>query len=86
MKDDWGSMLFSFVPYKDTGINIMSAPDDIQVLLDDHIVKTTTMKGSPFIAPFETEINEWDLKLVITAFYYCCLVCLVYPSRKDYLH
>ena len=70
MKDDWGSMLFSFVPYKDTGINIMSAPDEIQVLLDDHIVKTTTMKGSPFIAPFETEINEWDLKLVITV-YYC---------------
>jgi hypothetical protein len=32
MKDDWGSMLFSFVPYKDTGINIMSAPDEIQVL------------------------------------------------------
>ncbi|XP_052058680.1 dynein axonemal heavy chain 3-like isoform X1 [Mytilus californianus] len=63
MKDDWESMLFAFVPYKDTGINIMSAPDEIQVLLDDHIVKTTTMKGSPFIAPFETEINEWDLKL-----------------------
>jgi len=36
----------------------------MQVLLDDHIVKATTMKGSPFIAPFEQEINEWDLKLV----------------------
>lgn len=69
MKDDWESMLFAFVPYKDTGINIMSSPDEIQVLLDDHIVKTTTMKGSPFIAPFETEINEWDLKLVCNEFH-----------------
>ncbi len=36
----------------------------LQVLLDDHIVKTTTMKNSPFIGPFETEINAWDQTLV----------------------
>lgn len=35
-----------------------------KVLLDDHIVKATTMKGSPFIAPFEQDINEWDAKMV----------------------
>ena len=64
MKDDWSNMHFNFVPYKDTGINILSAPEDIQVLLDDHIVKTTTMKGSPFIGPFEKEVNEWDNLLV----------------------
>ncbi|XP_069141245.1 dynein axonemal heavy chain 3-like isoform X4 [Argopecten irradians] len=63
MKDDWENMHFGFVPYKDSGINILSAPDEIQVLLDDHIVKTTTMKGSPFIGPFETQINEWDIRL-----------------------
>ncbi|RUS73939.1 hypothetical protein EGW08_018296 [Elysia chlorotica] len=34
-----------------------------KVLLEDHIVKTMTMKGSPFIGPFEEEINQWDLML-----------------------
>ena len=66
MRKDWESMFFTFIPYKETGVSILSAFDDIQVLLDDHIVKATTMKGSPFIAPFEHDINEWDLKLVRT--------------------
>ncbi|XP_052779096.1 dynein axonemal heavy chain 3-like isoform X2 [Mya arenaria] len=63
MKGDWKNMLFTFVPYKDSGISILGAPDDVQVLLDDHIVKTMTMKGSPFIGPFEEEINQWDAML-----------------------
>lgn len=37
---------------------------NLQVLLDDHIVKTMTMKGSPFVVPFEAELKEWESKLV----------------------
>eukprot|EP00062_Callorhinchus_milii_P022724 gi/632980863/ref/XP_007907272.1/ PREDICTED: dynein heavy chain 3, axonemal-like [Callorhinchus milii] len=66
MERDWQRVNFTFVLYKDTGISVLTALDDIQVLLEDHIVKTNTMKGSPFIEPFEKEISAWEAKLWLT--------------------
>uniref|UniRef100_A0A8C2VP56 Dynein axonemal heavy chain 3 n=1 Tax=Chinchilla lanigera TaxID=34839 RepID=A0A8C2VP56_CHILA len=64
MKSDWSNMTFSFVKYRDTDTNILCAIDDIQLLLDDHVIKTQTMCGSPFIKPIETECRKWEEKLV----------------------
>jgi dynein heavy chain, axonemal len=64
MKVEWTDLCFAFIPYRDTGVSILSGVDEVQVLLDDHIVKAQTMRGSPFIKPFEAEILAWEAKLL----------------------
>ena len=39
MKADWQGMTFRVVAYKDTGTYVIGGTDDVQALLDDHIVK-----------------------------------------------
>ncbi|KAI5636077.1 dynein heavy chain and region d6 of dynein motor domain-containing protein [Phthorimaea operculella] len=64
MQAEWEDICFKTSPYKDTGIFILSGLDDIQSILDDHIVKTIGMRGSAFVKPFETEVKAWYEKIV----------------------
>ena len=65
MENDWVPVVFNTAPYRDSGLRILSGVDDIQAMLDDHLVKTQTMRGSPFIKPFTARIKEWERVLVM---------------------
>ncbi|XP_075981520.1 dynein heavy chain at 62B [Anticarsia gemmatalis] len=66
MMAEWTDICFKTSPYKDTGIFILSGLDDIQSVLDDHIVKTIGMRGSAFVKPFESQVKSWYEKITRT--------------------
>ncbi|KAG5868936.1 Dynein heavy chain 1, partial [Gonioctena quinquepunctata] len=63
---EWATNRLDLNPYKDTGTYIMKIPDEIQQMLDDHIVLTQQLSFSPFKGPFEEKIDAWEEKLKIT--------------------
>lgn len=56
MQRDWTDLVFTVNFYKDTGTYVIAGVDEIQLLLDDHVTKTVTIKNSPYIKPFEARI------------------------------
>ncbi|KAF5300254.1 hypothetical protein FQR65_LT09209 [Abscondita terminalis] len=64
MQSEWDAVYFNTSTYKDTGIEILTALDDIQAVLDDHIIKTLTMRGSVFVKPYESLVREWYDKII----------------------
>ena len=57
MKRDWMRVCFTLIPYYST--HILASFEDILSMLDDHLAKTSTMKNSQFIVPFEQEVYMW---------------------------
>ncbi|XP_048509500.1 dynein axonemal heavy chain 3 isoform X1 [Athalia rosae] len=64
MQEEWAEVYFELAPYRETGVHILSVVDDIQMLLDDHILKAQTMRGSPYVKAFEYAMQEWEEKLM----------------------
>ncbi|KAM8930418.1 dynein axonemal heavy chain 12 [Pelodytes ibericus] len=64
MEESWDNISFNTSAYRESGVSILSAVDEIQTTLDDQIVKTQTMRGSTFIKPFEKEIKHWEERLI----------------------
>jgi dynein heavy chain len=63
MKKDWETIAFEVKAYKTTGTYVVGGIDDIITLLDDHLVKTQTMRGSPNIGHILEECKDWERKL-----------------------
>ncbi|XP_068019795.1 dynein axonemal heavy chain 12 isoform X1 [Melanerpes formicivorus] len=66
MQESWDSVSFCTSAYRESGVHILSAVDEIQALVDDQIIKTQTMRGSPFIKAFDEDIREWENRLIQT--------------------
>ncbi|XP_075883238.1 dynein axonemal heavy chain 12 isoform X2 [Nelusetta ayraudi] len=64
MFESWDDITFHHQSYRESDVSILTTLDEIQTLLDDQIVKTQTMRGSPFIKPLENEIKEWEERLL----------------------
>ena len=66
MGDDWMPMEFSCKDHKGSYILEGEAIELITALLDDHIIKAQTMKGSPYAKVFLDQITKWENNLLRT--------------------
>ena len=64
MEKEWEPMNFDTKEYRTSGTRILAGTDEIQMLLDDQIVKTQAMRGSRFIKPFLAQITRWEETLI----------------------
>ena len=60
MESEWVEMFFDPMVYKETGTSILRGLDDVEQLLDDHIVRTQAMRGSRFIGPLKPRVEKWQ--------------------------
>ncbi|KAF2896698.1 hypothetical protein ILUMI_09479, partial [Ignelater luminosus] len=67
MEAEWENNLMELTLYKSTGTYIMKVADEIQQMLDDHLVLTQQISFSPFKGAFSERIDEWEEKLRVTS-------------------
>ncbi|KAH9558616.1 hypothetical protein CY35_06G017100 [Sphagnum magellanicum] len=65
MQNDWMGVDFEYVEWKNTKTNILRGIDDLQMMLDDQLIKTQSMQASPYIGPFQDRVRIWSEKLVM---------------------
>lgn len=64
MKFEWKAVQISLLPYRDSQTCVMKGFDAIQSLLDDHVIRTQTMRGSKYLRCIEHQSRDWESKLL----------------------
>ena len=59
----WEPLNFDVVAYRATGTSVVKVSEEVNSLLDDHIVLTQQFSFSPYKGPFEERISQWEAKL-----------------------
>lgn len=64
MYETWTKVTFNLLNFKDKGnVYIIRGYDEIQAIVDEHIVNTQAMQFSPFKKPYEEAIIKWNTQL-----------------------
>ncbi|KAK2581073.1 hypothetical protein KPH14_006115 [Odynerus spinipes] len=64
MMSEWDDVVFETVQFKDSGVEILTQLDDIQTLLEEHIVKIQAMRGSAFVKLIRDDVEGFYQKLL----------------------
>ena len=54
MKEEWKKVNFTTTTFRDSNQKILTSLDVIQSHMEDHLIKTQTMRGSPYFKAFES--------------------------------
>lgn len=63
MQNEWSGVKFDYKEYRNSGAYVLKAVDEIQMLLDDQIVKVQGMRSSPYVAPLQERVDMWERRL-----------------------
>jgi len=66
MRSEWEKQEFVVILKPDTDIKLLAGNrlEEMQLLLDEHIVTAQQIRANPFVAPMEEEAIEWEKKLL----------------------
>lgn len=65
MTNDWKDVCLDVLQYRDSDTHLLASVDDVQTLLDDHIMRTQAMKRSPFIVALGSKADDWENRLLL---------------------
>ena len=63
MQAAWTGVKFEYGSWHATGTTVLRGVDDLQQMLEEHLVKTQSLATSPYIGPFEDRVKLWLEKL-----------------------
>lgn len=58
LEAEWNVKEFNLLRYKD--IYLLTHAEDLQLQVDDNIMKVQTLRASPFVAPFRERVMAWE--------------------------
>ena len=61
LEAEWNAKEFKLLRYKD--IYLLTHAEDLQLQVDDNIMKVQTLRSSPFVAPFRDRVMNWEKNL-----------------------